>query len=237
MAVIKTERVTYRQGETTLEGLVAYDDAVTELRPGILIIHDWNGLDDYEIGRAKQLAELGYVAFAVDIYGQGVRPKTPAECGAESSKYYQDNGLFRARLTAGLDALKARPQVDADRMVAIGYCFGGSGVVELARSGADLKGAVTFHGGVNAAPAGVTSRIRAKFLVLHAIGDPVVPVANYMAFLDELTRQKVDFQSVVYNVATHAFSVPGPMYDAATDRRSWTAFRSFLNEVVPVKAP
>lgn len=236
MATVKTERVTYTQGGTVLEGVVAYDDSVTTPRPGVMIVHDWNGLDEYEIGRARQLAEMGYVALAVDIYGKGVRPKNQAESAAEAGKYYQNNALFRARLTAGLDALRAQKGVDSGFLVAMGYCFGGTGVVELARTGADLRGAVSFHGGLAPGGEGASSGIRAKLLLVHAIDDPVVPRASFNGFLDELSKNKVDFQAVVYNLATHAFTVPGAMYNADADRRSWAALRAFLAEVAPIKS-
>jgi dienelactone hydrolase len=142
---IITSDVEYKLGDVTLQGYVAYDNSSTAKRPGILIIHQWRGLTDYEKMRARQLAELGYFAFALDIYGKGVRPATGEEAGTEARKYYSDPGLFRERLNAGLNELKMQPLVDPDKLAAIGYCFGGSGALELARSGADVDGVVSFH--------------------------------------------------------------------------------------------
>ena len=140
-AGIHTQIVEYKQGDTTLEGFVAYDDAIPGKRPGILIVHQWLGLTDYEKKRAEMLAQLGYVAFCADIYGKGVRPQNTQEAGAQAGKYKNDRQLLRARANAGLDALRRQPLVDSKHIAAIGYCFGGTTVIELARSGADRSGA------------------------------------------------------------------------------------------------
>ena len=138
-AAIKTETVEYREGKTTLQGYLTYDDAMAGPRPGVLIVHQWKGLTDYERKRAEMLAKLGYVAFAADIYGKGVRPKDTAEAGALAGKYKNDRALLRKRVNAGLEQLKKSPSVDAANLAAIGYCFGGTTVLELARSGAEVR--------------------------------------------------------------------------------------------------
>ena len=156
--------VTYNQGEAVLEGFHVYDDAVAGERPAVLVVHQWTGLTDYEKRRARMLAEMGYNVFAADIYGKGVRPKPPAS-GKEAGKYKGDRALYRSRLRAGLQVLRNDERTDPGRIAAIGYCFGGTGVLELARSGAEIAGVVSFHGGLGAgagheaAKGGVTARI------------------------------------------------------------------------------
>ena len=148
-AKVKTEVVEYKAGDATLQGFLAYDDANTKPRPGVLLIHDWMGVEGYAESRAKQLAELGYVAFAADIYGKGIRPANPKEAGGLAGKYKGDRALYRERLKAGFAQLTGNKLVAPGKVAVIGYCFGGTGALELARSGADLKGVVTFHGGLS----------------------------------------------------------------------------------------
>src|ERR1700677_1774075 len=151
-AAVKTEPVEYKQGDTTLEGWLVYDDAGSGKRPGVLVVHDWFGVSDYVKGRAEQLAKLGYVAFVADIYGKGVRPQTPKDARGEDGKFKGGRAPLRARVNAALDVLKSNPNVDPARIAAIGYCFGGTTVLELARSGADTPGIVTFHRGLHPPP-------------------------------------------------------------------------------------
>ncbi len=232
--------VTYQQGGTTLEGFHVYDDAVSGKRPAVLVIHQWTGLSDYEKRRSRMLAELGYNVFAADIYGQGIRPQPPAS-GKEAGKYKGDRPLFRARLMAALDQLKADERTDASKIAAIGYCFGGTGVLEIARSGADIAGVVSFHGGLDASE-GMTAeagKIPAKVLVLHGAADPHVPAEQVAAFEAEMTAAKADWQLVSYGGAVHSFTNPGAgddpakgnAYDEPTDRRSWEAMRAFFAEL------
>ena len=239
-AALVEKAVTYQQGGTTLEGFHVYDDAVAGRRPAVLVIHQWTGLTDYEKGRSRMLAELGYNVLAADIYGQGIRPQPP-DAGKEAGKYKGDRTLFRARLTAALDLLKADERTDAKKVAAIGYCFGGTGVLELARSGADLAGVVSFHGSLDAAD-GMTAlpgKISAKVLVLHSAADPYVPPAQVAAFQKEMDEAKADWQLVFYSGAVHAFTQKeagndpskGAAYDAVADRRSWVAMKSFFAEL------
>jgi dienelactone hydrolase len=232
MGAIVTKKVEYKQGDAVLEGYVAYDDAKSGPRPGVMIIHDWNGIDGYEETRAKMLAELGYVAFAADIYGKGIRPKNAQESGREAGKYRADSALFRARLQAGLDELKKQSEVDAKKTAAIGYCFGGGGVLELARSGADVAGVVSFHGSLGTDSPAKQGEVKSKVLVVHAAQDPGVPIEQFTAYLAEMRDAKVDHQTVVYNLNVHPFTViGGPSYNADADRRSWEAMRGFFKEV------
>lgn len=238
-AAVKSAAVEYRQGETVLQGFLAYDDALDGRRPGVLIVHQWMGVTDYERMRAEQLAALGYVAFAVDVYGQGVRPADTAEAGKLAGRYKGDRQLLRERVAAGLAALRSDERVDPDRIAAIGYCFGGTAVLELARSGADVAGVVSFHGGLDSPKPEDGRRIKAKVLVLHGADDPFVSDADLAAFQKELRDAEVDWQMVYYSGAVHAFTQPqagddpsrGAAYDERADRRSWQAMRTFFEEI------
>ncbi|WP_205499677.1 dienelactone hydrolase family protein [Rufibacter psychrotolerans] len=179
---IKTQLVEYREGNTTLEGYLAYDASRKGKLPAVLVVHEWKGISDYTRQRCDQLARMGYVAFAADIYGKGVRPTTPQAMGAESGKYKNNIPLLRQRVNAGLAQLKKQPNVDAARVAAIGYCFGGTTVLELARSGAQVAGVVSFHGGLGTPNPADAANIKAKVLVAHGAIDPFVPQAELDGF-------------------------------------------------------
>ena len=166
-AELKTQTIEYKQGDTVLEGYLSYDTAFEGNRPGVLVVHEWKGLNDYAKMRADMLAKLGYVAFAADIYGKGVRPQSYDEAGAQAGKYKNDRSLLRQRVMAGLEELKSQTNVDVSKLAAIGYCFGGTTVLELARFGADIKGVVSFHGGLNSPTPADAQAIKARVLVLH----------------------------------------------------------------------
>lgn len=238
-AEIVTRVVEYRQGEAVLEGYLAYDTAGPAHKPGVLIVHEWTGLGAYVKQRAEKLAKLGYVAFAADIYGKGIRPNNPKDAGATAAIYKSDRPLLRARINAALAELRRQQNVDVARVAAIGYCFGGTTVLELARSGANVKGVVSFHGGLDTPTPGDAKAIHAKVLVLHGADDPYVPAAQIAAFEDEMRAGGVDWQLVKYARAVHSFTNPdagndnskGAAYNADADRRSWEAMRGFFKDI------
>ena len=225
-ASLHTEMIEYKQGDTTCEGYLTYDDAVKGPRPAVLVVHDWLGCDHYAKMRADMIAKLGYVAFAADIYGKGIRPKNPQEAGALAGKYKSDRTLLRARVNAALDVLEKQAQCDPKRVAAIGYCFGGTTAIELARSGADIAGIVTFHGGLDT-PTRDAKNIKCKVLFCHGADDPYVPATDVAALQDELRTAKVDWQMIYYSGAVHSFTRP----DAGNDKRSWEAMKEFFVEI------
>ena len=237
--MVSVETIEYRDDGETFEAFVAYDGTREGRRPAILVIHDWWGVGPYTRSRAEQLAGLGYVALTADIYGKGKRPQTAEEAAQLAGRYKADRATLRKRARAGLEALKGSPLTDQARMAAIGYCFGGTAVLELARSGADLKGFVTFHGGLATPTPGDAGHIRGKVLVLHGADDPVVPRDEVLAFEEEMRQAGVDWQMVFYGGAVHSFTIPsagddpsvGAAYNEKADRRSWEAMKSFFKEI------
>jgi dienelactone hydrolase len=236
-AEIKTETIAYQDGDTALEGYLAYDTTVAGKRPAVLVVHQWKGLTDYEKKRCEMLAKLGYVAFAVDIYGKGIRPATTQEAGAQAGKYKADRALLRQRVNAGLDWLRQHERVDAKRIAAIGYCFGGTTVIELARSGAEVAGVVSFHGGLDSPKPEDGKNIKCRVLALHGADDPFVPEKDLTAFAAEMRNAKVDWQLIQYGGAVHSFTdwnagsgMKGAQYDERADRRSWEAMKQFFAE-------
>lgn len=237
-AAIRTENVEYKQGDVTLEGYVAYDDSIAGKRPGVLVVHQWLGLTNYEKHRAEMLAQLGYVAFCADIYGKDNRPQGVQEAGPLAGKFKSDRTLLRARVNAGLDALRQQPLVDPQNIAAIGYCFGGTTVLELARSGADIKGVVSFHGGLDSPTPADGNNIKCKVLVLAGADDPFQNPQDLAAFEKEMRDAKVDWQIAFYGGAVHAFTQPNPgfvnagaKYNEKADKRSWQAMKDFFAEI------
>jgi dienelactone hydrolase len=237
--MISVDTIEYEDDGLTCEGFVAYDEKKTGKRPGILIIHDWMGVSPFVRGRAEQLAAMGYIALTADIYGKGVRPKTGEEAAQLAGRYRADRAALRKRSQAGLKALQGNPLTDALRMAAIGYCFGGTATLELARSGAEMAGFVTFHGGLDTPTPDDARNIRGKVLVLHGADDPIVPTPDILAFQDEMRQAKVDWQMVFYGGSVHAFtrqdsgSDPsgGVAYNEKADKRSWEAMKLFFGEI------
>ena len=207
--------------------------------PGVLVVHDGGGVGDHVRVRADMLARLGYVALAGDLFGSGIRP-SEEEASEVASRLFGDLPLFRARVVGAFDRLLAEPRVDRARTAAVGYCLGGTGVLQLARTGADLRGAVSLHGALQPGPEGETAGIRAKLLLLTGALDPIVPDEAVRAYVADLrSAPHLDWQLVVYSGAMHAFTVPGTdspergaRFEPAAERRSWAAMTAFLDEVL-----
>ncbi|MBS1109092.1 MAG: dienelactone hydrolase [Anaeromyxobacteraceae bacterium] len=238
-AEIVTKTVEYKQGDTVLEGFLAYDGAGPAKKPGVLVVHDWLGVTADTRKRAEQLARMGYVAFAADIYGKGVRPASGKEAGPLAGSYKKDRNLLRARVVAGFDELARQPNVEKNRIAAIGYCFGGTTVIELARAGAGAVGIVSFHGGLDSPTPADGKNIKGKVLALHGADDPFVSPADLAAFEQEMRSNGVDWQLVKYGGAVHSFTIvgagndnsKGAAYNATADRRSWKAMEDFFAEL------
>lgn len=236
---MKTKNIDYSLDGTALESHLAVDETTVGKRPGVLILPAWMGVDDTARKRAEMLAQLGFVALVADVYGKDVRPSTVEEAGAQVGKYRADRPLLRARAAAGLAELAKQPEVDATRLAAIGYCFGGLGALELARHGADVRGVVSFHGLLDTPTPEDARRIKAKLLVLNGADDPLVPASMIAGFESEMRDAGVDWQFVSYGGAVHAFTdwkagadkTKGTAYDASADQRSWTAMRAFFDEI------
>jgi len=239
-AEIVTPAVDYTDEKgTALHGYAVYDDAVSGKRPGVLVIHDWRGLTDYTKMRCAMLAKLGYIAFAADIYGEDIHTQGPSAWSKEITIYKSDRALYRERARAAYQAFLKQPLLDSTRIAAIGYCFGGTGVIEMARDGLDLKGVVSFHGGLDSRPLSPGATIKAKVLALCGADDPYEKPEDMTAFEQQLRDNNVDYEIVSYGHAQHAFTdaqvdalnQPGAKYNAAADKRSWQAMRDFFTEI------
>lgn len=238
-AELQKKDIEYKDGDTVLEGYLVYDDAIQGPRPGVLVVHDWMGPGAYGNGRAEQLARLGYAAFAIDIYGKGVRPQNSDEASKEATFYKTNRDVLRRRAQAGLDVFRSESVVDPQRIAAIGYCFGGTAVLEMARAGMPLVGVVSFHGGLGASIPAEKGAIRAKVLVLHGADDPLVPRDEIKAFVEEFNRAGADWQMVYYSGAVHSFTrkdagddkSTGVAYNKSADKRSWESMKLFFREL------
>ena len=238
-AAIVEKPLEYASGNLTSEGWQAYDDQASGPRPGVLIVHQWTGVSSHEKEVAKKLAAQGYSVLVADIYGKGVRPQPPA-AGQEAGKYKNHRDLFRAHLNAALETLAKDPHTDAKKLAAIGYCFGGTGVIELARSGAKIQGAVSFHGGLDSPHPEDGKNIQGKLLVLHGADDPYVPAKDIAAFEKEMQDAKVTYQLIKYPGAVHSFTVKeagndnakGAAYNASADQASWAEMTKFLQGIL-----
>jgi dienelactone hydrolase len=234
-----SQTVEYKDGETVLEGYLAYDDTTELERPAVLVVHAWMGLDEHAKAAADRLASQGYVAFAADIYGKGVRPQSHEEAGKAVALYKNDRSLLRGRIGAALEIVKNHPYVDEARIAAIGYCFGGTTVLELARSGADVDGVVSFHGLLSTPTPADAKNIKGRVLVLHGADDPYVPRAEVDALEKEMKDASADWHKVEYPGAVHSFTVKsagsdpstGAAYDAQADAASWEETTKFLKEI------
>jgi dienelactone hydrolase len=241
-AAVQGKVVEYRDGGVTMKGYLAWNDAVKGRRPGVLVVHEWWGHNEYARKRARMLAELGYTALAVDMYGEGKQAAHPDDAGAFSSAVMKNMDLMTARFTAAMEYLKKQPTVDAGRIGAIGYCFGGAVVLNMARQGLDLKGVASFHGSLATAKPAEPGAVKAKVLVLHGGADTFIPPEQVGAFAAEMARAGADFRFISYAGAKHSFTSPAAdahakkfglalAYDAAADRESWDEMKRFLREV------
>jgi dienelactone hydrolase len=241
MAELKSKEIEYKQGDATLLGYLVWDDAAGQAkRPGVLVAHEWMGHNEYVRRRANMLAKLGYVAFALDMYGKGVRAKDAQEAAQMSGRFKNDRKLMRERAAAGLEQLRKQPTVDPNRIAVIGYCFGGQVALELGRSGADLKGIVTFHGALDTPTPEDAKNIKGKVLACHGAADPFVPLEHVRDFIQEMENGGVDYRVIAYGPGVvHGFTNPdnknstmqGLGYNADADRRSWQAMQEFFNEI------
>ena len=232
--------VEYKIGSQTFEGYEALPKTLKSGKaPAVLIVHDWLGLTEKTKKAAEKIADLGYVAFAVDVYGKGIRPEGPDAAGKEAGKYYADKKLFRERLTAGFEQMKKIKEANLDKMAAIGYCFGGAAVVELARTGVDLKGVVSFHGGLNSSGPEEGKLIKGKVLAMAGADDPYVPAANLAKFEDEMRANHIDWELIKYGNAVHSFTditagtdnSKGAAYNEKADKRSWIEMNRLFSEI------
>lgn len=246
-AKVVTKEVPYKDGAVSLVGYYAYDDSTARPRPGVIVIHEWWGHNAYARRRAEQLAELGYEAFAVDMYGANRSASNPEEAKKLSAPFYADRGLMHSRALAGLNKLKTMPNVDGSRMAAVGYCFGGTVALEMARRGEDLRGVVSLHGGLATPERAEPGRVTAHVLVLNGGADEMVSEKERNNFVAEMKAAGVNFKNVVYPDATHAFSNPKATeigkrfnlpiaYNEAADKKSFEEEKSFLARVFKPRA-
>ena len=235
---IETRPVEYRYGEHTFEGLLAWDSAADAARPGILVAHTIRGRTAFEEEKARKLAELGYVALAADVYGKELIGTDTAACAPLMEALQADRSLLQGRLHAALDATAGQPEVSGGELAAIGYCFGGMCVLDIARTRADVAGVASFHGLLKAPGNVVLEQIAARILVLHGWDDPLAPPEDVLALAKELGAMAADWQLHAYGNVRHAFTNPTAdasngvtVYNAGADRRSWLALKNFLSEL------
>ncbi|MCP5276786.1 MAG: dienelactone hydrolase family protein [Thiobacillus sp.] len=242
-AAVQGKEVTYTADGVTMKGYLAWDDAVQGKRPGVLVVHEWWGHNDYARKRARMLAELGYTALAVDMYGEGKTASHPKEAGAFAGEVRKNAAGAKARFLAAEALLKHEPGVDGDRIGALGYCFGGSVVLEMARQGVDLKAVASYHGGLAPQTPAQPGVVKARVASFTGAADPMIPDAQVESFKREMTQAGVDFTTVVYPGVKHSFTNPDadeyarkfnmPVgYDAAADEDSWTKTRILLRETL-----
>ena len=236
---VVTKTIPYQQDGVDLLGYLAFDNALKGKRPGVLIVHEWWGLNDYARKRAEQLASMGYVAFALDMYGKDKVTDHPEQAQAFMKQVTENVDTWQKRAIAGLEILKKQPNTDSNRIAAIGYCFGGSTVQQLAYSGADIKGIVSFHGSLLLPSAQAAKQTKAKVLICHGAADPFVKPELLQAYISAMNVSGIDWQMVIYGHAKHSFTNPGADkhgmpalgYNRHADLRSWEAMKQFFNEI------
>ncbi|MDO8862847.1 dienelactone hydrolase family protein [Haliea sp. E1-2-M8] len=236
---IQTRKIAYQHAGLDYEGLLAWDDAASEQRPGVAVAHTWAGRSEFEEGKAMELAEHGYVGFALDVFGKGVRGEGTEQCQDLIAPLLADRVLLQDLVTLAVSVMSEQAEVDSTRVAAMGYCFGGLTVLDLARTGADVRGVVSFHGLFNAPDNTAGTQIKAKVLCLHGYDDPMATPENLQQLAQELSTAGADWQVHAYGNTMHAFTNPqandpgfGAVYSAAADRRSSRALYNFLEEVL-----
>jgi dienelactone hydrolase len=237
-AAVQSKKVVYKDGDVECHGYLAWDDAVKGPRPGVLVVHEWWGLNDYAKKRADELAKLGYVAFAADMYGQGKTVDHPKDAGEMAGKVRANVEAWRKRATAALETLKAQPQCDKTKLAAIGYCFGGSTALQLAFAGTDLKAVVSFHGALPVPTAADVKQVKAAILVCHGADDSFIPEKTVKEFREALEKGGVKLDFVSYLGARHSFTVAdadkrgidGLKYNKAADEDSWKRMQKLFAE-------
>lgn len=235
---IRTTTIDYSQDGKTFEGFLAWDDSRSGPRPGVVISHAWGGAGAFEQDRARDLAQLGYAGFCLDLYGKGIRGSNPGENSKLMQPFLADRPLLQSRMQLAVEVAREQDQIDASAVAAMGYCFGGLCVLDLARTGADLRGVVSFHG-LFAPPGNTTDKkIKAKVLALHGWNDPMVPPEAVVALATELTKADADWQIHGFGHTMHAFTNPqakdpahGLAYNASAAHRSWQMLENFLDEI------
>ncbi len=241
-AALRGEEISYKAGDTVLKGYLVYDDAIAGQRPAVLVVHEWWGHNEYARKRARMLAELGYTALAVDMYGDGKQADHPEHAGKFAGEVMKNMEVAKARFQAGMRLLREHKTVNPQKIAAIGYCFGGAIVLEMARLGADLNGVVSFHGSLGTANPAKPGSVKAKVLVLNGAADPFVPPEQITQFKKEMDSAGVDYKFVSYEGAKHAFTNPDadkfgkkfnmPLeYNAHADQQSWKEMQLFFKKI------
>jgi dienelactone hydrolase len=230
-AEIKTQWIDYKEGDTALQGYLAYDDSMSGKRPGVLLLHRRDGMSDLTLQNARMYAAQGYVVFAPDIFGKDVRPKTVPEMQAQTAIYTTNRPLMRARTQAGFEVLRSNPMVDPARIATVGYCFGGEVGIEFAETGAPIVGSVTIHGSFRGYPAEAAKNIHGPVLILHGAEDPVAPLSEVMTLIGQLRGAKVPFELNLYSGTEHGFSTPKDADEERADNESKVATARFFKQV------
>jgi dienelactone hydrolase len=239
--VLIEENVTYTGDSVTMNGYVVYDENKEGIRPAVLVVHEWWGLNDYSKMRARELAKLGYIAMAIDMYGDGKQADNPEAAGKLATPFYTNPQMAKTRFDAAMAKLKTYSQADGSKVAAIGYCFGGAQVLNMAKLGDDLAGVVSFHGNLNVVPAN-KDLLKAQILVCHGAADPFVPQAEADQFKKQMDSIGAKYTFKAYEGATHAFTNPNATamgekfkipikYDAAADSASWKDMKDFFHQL------
>jgi dienelactone hydrolase len=238
-AAMVTKEIQYKDGDVALKGMVAYDDAITSPKPGILLVPEWWGTNDYIKKRTREMAELGYVAFVADMYGEDKVTTDPKQATEWSAPFYSDRALMRNRARVGLAMLKQQKNVDTKNIAIIGFCFGGTVALELARDGEKVKGVGVFHAGLQFPEAVAKGKVKAKVLVMNGAADPMAPTADRDKFIEDMQNANADLQFIQYSGVMHAFTnpeadkfkIPGVKYNAKAEKRSFAALKMFFSEL------